>query len=71
MLDFLELYIREHEIGGTVYGEMLPDALREVFRTLENQGHSGLSWSIMMDLIPEINRAYDQYLKDKIAPNRS
>lgn len=67
MLEFLEQYIAERKVNETIYGEILADDLRAVFKLLESQHHSGMSWSIMIEMIGDADRAYDEYIIKKLA----
>ncbi|MEE9366757.1 MAG: hypothetical protein V3W44_08730 [Dehalococcoidales bacterium] len=51
-----ELEIAGYMKGGSMYDGMLPDAVLEIIRVFADQGHSGMSASIVTNLVERLMR---------------
>ena len=57
-LKHVEDYLEKQKAGDSLYGDLLPNAVRELCECFSKQNHSGMSFGIVWQMFADINLKY-------------
>ena len=57
-MEHVDKYLAKQKAGDSLYGDLLPSAVKELCLVMEKQNHSGMSFGITWQMFAEICLKY-------------